>query len=426
MLITELKIKSLKPKDKPYRVREKGADRGFGIQISSGGQKSFFMAYVFDAKERFIKLGAYPECTLSEARDRCRDARKLVDQGKDPQEEKLRKDKAQKIRKREASLRGSVEQLFQHYISYLKAEKSQESAQKVWQAYERDVLPVVKSDMKAKDVTSKEIRLILNRITKRGALIQANRVRSYLMAAFKQGIEHDNNPMNLDADVLFALQYNPVRDIPRIVKREPVGNRDLSTSEIVTFWHSLDEYQGMDLLTKLAFKLALATGGQRIKEIVQAPWAEIDIARCLWEIPPERTKNGRAHIIPLSDPALELLSVLRNITGGSEFLFPTRGNDSAPMPLASMSKALSRYCERTGFEKFTPRDLRRTCKTRMGELGLSKEIRDRLHNHALNDVSSKHYDRYDYLPEKTKAINAWGEYLEQILSGDISPIKKEN
>ena len=398
MLFTELQIKGLKPRAKPYRVREKGADRGFGVQVSSGGQKSFFLAYVIDGRERFMRLGVYPECSLSDARDECRKARKLVDQGKDPQEIKQHEVETERVRKREESLRGSVEQLFQHYIKYLKAEKSPGSVRQVEQAYAKDVLPIINTDLKAKEVTPEHIRLILNRVTKRGSLIQANRVRSYLMAAFKHGIEHDNNPMNLNADVLFSIQYNPVRDVPRIVKRERVGNRDLSKEELSAFWYSLNEYQGMDILTVLAFKLALATGGQRIKEVSQARWSEFDTDRRLWEIPPERTKNGRGHVIPLNNLTLSLLEELRALTGDSELLFPKRRDDSEPMPLASMSKALSRYCERTGFEKFTPRDLRRPCKTHMGELGLSKEIRDRLHNHALNDVSSKHYDRYTAKP----------------------------
>jgi integrase len=61
------------------------------------------------------------------------------------------------------------------------------------------------------------------------------------------------------------------------------------------------------------------------------------------------------------------------------------------------------------FKVFTARDLRRTCKTLMGEAGISKEIRDRIQNHALNDVSSKHYDRYDYLTEKRRALEIWEE-----------------
>jgi len=69
-------------------------------------------------------------------------------------------------------------------------------------------------------------------------------------------------------------------------------------------------------------------------------------------------------------------------------------------------------------ERFTPRDLRRTAKTQMARLGISKEIRDRLQNHSLQDVASKHYDRYDYLREKQAASVAWGEWLERVISGE--------
>jgi hypothetical protein len=73
------------------------------------------------------------------------------------------------------------------------------------------------------------------------------------------------------------------------------------------------------------------------------------------------------------------------------------------------------------FNKFIPRDIRRTVKSRMGELGLSKEIRDRLHNHALHDVSSKHYDRYDYLPQKKQAMDSWTEWLINTIENNEQP-----
>ena len=428
---TDLMIRGLKPKGRPYRVREGLADKGFGVQISVGGTKTFFMAYAFDGKERFLKLGRYPECSLSEARQRCRDARNELERGLDPQAERERRaaerkraEEERKARERLEAMRGTVAQLFEMYITYLEREKSPRTARQVRQPYEKDVLAVLDPDMKARDVTPEHIRLILNRITKRGAKIQANRVRNYLMSAFNHGIGHDNNPANLDDDVLFGLTANPVRDIPRIVKQEAAGERNLSRTELATFWRSLDEYEGMDYLTKTAFRLALATGGQHIKEVIEAPWSEFDFDRRLWEMPTARTKKRRPHIVPLNDLALSILNELRALTGDSPYLFPKRGDDNAPMPLASMSKALARYCEKIGFEKFTPRDLRRTCKSRMGELGLSKEIRDRLQIHALQDVSSKHYDRYDYLAEKTAAMKAWGEYLEAVIAGaEIVPIR---
>ncbi len=109
------------------------------------------------------------------------------------------------------------------------------------------------------------------------------------------------------------------------------------------------------------------------------------------------------------------------------------------MALGTMSKAIAQFCDTIDangerieagagtkpFKKFTPRDLRRTCKSRMGEIGVPKLIRDRLHNHALQDVSSRHYDRYDYLPEKRQAMQTWNGYLQAVIAGSkVVPIQE--
>lgn len=64
----------------------------------------------------------------------------------------------------------------------------------------------------------------------------------------------------------------------------------------------------------------------------------------------------------------------------------------------------------------TNRDLRRTWKTLAGKVGISKEIRDRIQNHALQDVSSKNYDRWSYLPEKRAAMAKWDRYVRGLLA----------
>jgi hypothetical protein len=94
----------------------------------------------------------------------------------------------------------------------------------------------------------------------------------------------------------------------------------------------------------------------------------------------------------------------------------------------SFSKAIARFREdNPKFNPFVARDIRRTCKTLMGELGISKEIRDRLQNHALNDVSSKHYDRYSYLPEKKDALRKWESKLTglaaQVINGNFGGLQ---
>ena len=59
--------------------------------------------------------------------------------------------------------------------------------------------------------------------------------------------------------------------------------------------------------------------------------------------------------------------------------------------------------------------MRRTAKTRMGEIGIDKTVRDRVQNHALTDVSAKHYDRWDYMPEKREALLKWAACLEDLV-----------
>lgn len=120
-----------------------------------------------------------------------------------------------------------------------------------------------------------------------------------------------------------------------------------------------------------------------------------------------------------------MLENLRSFTGGSAYLFlklERVGSTESPfIPSTSLSRAIARFCMAMKFTTFTPRDLRRTCKTRLAEIGAPKHIRDRLHNHLLHDVSSRHYDRYEYLAEKRQWINAWDQQLMMTIRGDSRP-----
>ncbi|WP_330925069.1 hypothetical protein [Candidatus Sororendozoicomonas aggregata] len=86
-----------------------------------------------------------------------------------------------------------------------------------------------------------------------------------------------------------------------------------------------------------------------------------------------------------------------------------------PIRIDSLNTSMRRRFQGEGIQHAVPRDIRRTCKTLMGKAGLSKEIRDRIHNHTPTDVSSNHYDRYDYLTEKREALNRWGDMSHAII-----------
>jgi integrase len=428
-MFTDKLIKSLQARKNEYRVFENEADIGFGIQVFKFS-KSFFIQYKSPITEsrRFMKLGKYPDTSLKLAREHCRAARQLIDEGLDPQLEREKTQKEENDALAEARQQakfeqatGSVAQLFEYYIAYLK-EEDKRAHKDVTQLYERDIKPTI-GHLKARDVKPAQIRDIIRAVYRRGAKIQANHTRTYLMAAYSFGIRFDNNVI-YDTKTLFRLDFNPVRDIP-VPARSTPGERNLSADEIHNLWHKLDE-SGLSMAVRTVVKLLIATGGQRVEEVLHMRWNEIDFDRHVWELSASRTKNSKPHVVPLSNLAISLIQEMEQQNGKSIFVFPHKDVSNQPMPSHSVSKAINRFCTPrkdvdgneiwAGFPKFVPKDIRRTVKSRMGEIGISKEIRDRLHNHALHDVSSKHYDRFDYLQPKCAAMKTWTIWLKNVIS----------
>ena len=113
--------------------------------------------------------------------------------------------------------------------------------------------------------------------------------------------------------------------------------------------------------------------------------------------------------------------------------FPNQYDPKRRAVYQSLGQAIDKFLrENPGFESFTAKDIRRTWKTQAGAAGASKEMRDRLPNHTKSDVSSKHYDRYEYLPERRAAMDKWADYLDRVIggtvdapSGNVVPVRPE-
>src|SRR5207245_103625 len=133
----------------------------------------------------------------------------------------------------------------------------------------------------------------------------------------------------------------------------------------------------------------------------------------------ERAKNGLAHRVPLSQPAVTILRGLREQANGSPWTFPSA---SASGHQEVLHKATGRVRERSGVD-FVPHDLRRTVATFLtSELGVSRLVVSKLLNHTETGVT-KVYDRASYDREKQAALNAWAAKLEQIVSAEPARAK---
>jgi len=422
--LTVLELKNLPSKDKPYRVFDKGRTPGLCVQVSTGGKKTFYLTYRIDGKARFFKLGSFPDTELAEARDLATKARKLIDRGKDPQRERKRELAAEKAIDARQQKQGTVKDLFKFYAEGLE-NAGKRSVNQVRRVYTANVGPVI-GNLPANEVEPDDIRAVLAPIKKRKKMVLANRVRAYLSAAFNYGIRwKDKNEYT--RMVRFDIKMNPVSSVDKPLKKEAPGERTLSEKEVKKLWAAMGNKKKMPQPTGLVLRLILATSGQRVEEVLQAPWSEFDLKAGLWELPPERTKKGRAHVVPLSKLATDELKALHEITGESDYLFPAGRGADGPMRTDSLGYAIRRFCKDGKFERFTARDLRRTVKTMMGKAGTSKATRHRLQNHKLSDTSSKHYDRYDYLAEKRAAVAIWESMLSAMIEGKkpkVVPLSK--
>lgn len=412
-MFTTNSIKGLEIKERQYDCFENTGARGIGrlgISVGSSGTKTFIYRFYFNGERHFIQLGKFPEMSLSKAREKTKAFSGQLKEGKNPKVELENERIAKELQAKREAEKGSVKQLIDSYVFKMQMDGKRTYAD-VKRRLEKDVYEVIPPATKAKDVTPLQIKQILSNMIRRGAVVQSNRVRSYLHAAFQYGLKADYDPMGNHEQILFGLSMNPVSVVPRQAHAEKPGDNWLKKHELCQLMKTFSSANKVSWMVQELLRLCVYTGGQRPYEIVSSEWSSVNWEEKTLLISSDLSKNKREHLIPLTDTALDILKNIRTSTTESSFIFPQKGG-LKPFRTDSLAQAIGYYREQfPDFPYFVARDIRRTCKTLMGELGISKELRDRIQNHAFQDVSSKHYDRYNYLDEKRNALNAWQDRL---------------
>lgn len=388
--LTSRWVESLKPSNNAQIDYFDERLTGFGLRLSPRGRKTWFCMYRHSGRLRRLSLGTYPALTLADARDQAKSELAAAAKGNDPA--------AQKKAERLAETFGELA------TEYL--EKYAKPNKRSWQEDERlinkELLPKWKL-VKAKNIKRRDVIRLLDEIQKRGAPIQANRVLALVRKMFNWAIGRD------------LLNTNPCYQIKALAK-ENRRDRVLSEEEIQIFWSKLDECDMTDAM-KIALKLQLVTAQRKI-EIVSAKWEEVDLRLKWWTIPSEKSKNSLSHRVPLSELAIELLNELKQLTGVSDYLFPSpRGN--YPIKETSVDHAIRNNRKIFNLNHFTPHDLRRTAASQMTSTGIPRLVVSKILNHVESGVTAV-YDRHSYDSEKLNALTQWSKKLRVISSDKIS------
>ncbi|EAU1916888.1 site-specific integrase [Salmonella enterica] len=396
--LTDSKIRALKAKDQKYEVWHDTGTRGtgrLGIRVYPSGRKSFIFKTQKSGKRSFTTIGDYPQISLSRATEIAKSYNKETGL---------------------ASSYATIKELFDDYIDNQKVTGRRGYAQKENRLKQVLSSPFIDTKTPAKDVTQYMIRGVLSEFIQRGAVAGSNKVRTDLHAAFNFGLFADNDPTNINKQSKYGLTVNPVSSIPKQAGAETVGERFLSWDELGELINTLNVPDSMCSINPNFARLILLciyTGGQRPWELMTNLRKNVDEKGKSLTIPPEISKTGNVHVVPLSDKALEIINIQKNLYGKTGFLFPAKTKEGHLLS-AELSKQVRKFCDKNMFPPFTPRDIRRTFKTLAGDMGIPLELRDILQNHRRPGVSSKVYDRYYYLREKREIIEQWTNRLKQL------------
>ncbi|ODB94683.1 hypothetical protein A3197_18205 [Candidatus Thiodiazotropha endoloripes] len=413
MKFTDRKIKNLKPKSERYEVWE---GNGLGVRVTPKGVKSWVFMYRFQEKARRLTLGRYPKMTVAEAHSEHGKALLALEKGIDPGKVEVEK-------RRENRRAPTVKMLVDEYIEKW-AKPRKRSWKKDQSTLDRDVVSEW-GRRKAKDITRRDVVIMLDGIVERGAPIQANRTLAVVRKMFNFAVSRDimaSNP---------CLQVKPPAP-------ENQRNRTLSADEIKILWKALDlvglksgndqeKPISMSKGTALALQFQLLTA-QRKGEVAAAEWSEIDIDGKVWTIPAEKSKNNLPHRVPLSPQAVSLLELIKKESKKSIWLFPSpRGQGQKHILETAIDHAVRLNQEPIGINHWVPHDLRRTAASIMTSIGISRLVVSKILNHVESGITAV-YDRHSYDAEKRNALEAWGRKLDQILTGenkgDVIPIHK--
>ncbi|HCJ7667434.1 tyrosine-type recombinase/integrase [Enterobacter hormaechei] len=386
MPLNDMQIRRAKPEDKPYTL---GDGQGLSLLIEPNGSKSWRFRYRFAGKPKMISLGVYPTITLADARSRRDDARKIVAEGKNPSEVR----KEQKIALQMES-ESAFEKIAKEWHQMKSAKWSEGYASDIMEAFQNDIFPYVGA-RPIDEIKPLELLNVLRKIEKRGALEKMRKVRQRCSEVFRYAIATGRAEYNPAADLSSALEVHQSNHFPF-----------LKADEIPDFLYALEGYTGSKLV-QIATKLLMITGVRTI-ELRAALWSEFDLDNAIWEIPAERMKMRRAHLVPLSTQALDLLNELKTMTGNYRYVFPGRNDPSKPMSEA----AINQLIKRLGYGgRLTGHGFRHMMSTILHDAGFNSQYIELQLAHVDSNRIRGTYNHATFIEERRKMLNFFSSTL---------------
>lgn len=377
---------------------------GLQLRATPGGDvKTWCVRYARGGKKYRMTLGRYPAIGLAVARSKARLALIDVQEGRDPQAPKFQ----------DAPDFAKVLEEYRRLRLPALADTTRASWERLLNT---EIAPKLKT-LDPRDVrgSRRAIRDLLDGIEERGAPETARTVYTVIHRVVRWAVERD----------LVDVPALAIVDGLRKPERGEARTRTLRDAEVRLVW---DAAVREPVPFPAYWKLLFWCGQRPREETLTATWSQFDLDTVGGETWTLRVKGrgrrrvggevtgGKEHVLPLPRQAADFLRALRQVTGGTPFLFPGAGADA---PLRGVQKSLDRVRERSGVVDFRLHDVRRTAATNLARLGVEQRIISLIMSHSLKDsdaasITAQVYVKHGFLAEQRAALQLWANHIDNV------------
>lgn len=395
MPLSDTSIRSLKPREKPYKVSD---FEGLYLTVAPSGSRLWHLKYRINGREKRLSFGVYPHVTLAQAGSLKNQAKAVLAAGYDPGEVKQETKRAR---------RGGEAQTFSSIAAAFKDRAVKEGKALATQAKTEWLLDMAIADfgnMQMSQISPSLVLACLRKVEAKGNYETARRLRARIGAVFR-----------------YAVATGVTETDPTYVLRDALIRPVVKSSAAITdpkalggLMRAIDGFHGQ-AATRIALQL-LALLAQRPGELRAAKWSEFDFVAAVWSIPAERMKMRRPHRLPLPKQVLIWLGELRQLTGNSELLFPSLVSHAKPMSENTLNTALRRMG--VSAEEMTSHGFRATFSTLANESGLwNPDAIERALAHVEGNQVRRAYARGEHWDERVKMADWWAGFLDEVRAG---------
>ncbi|WP_038251982.1 tyrosine-type recombinase/integrase [Xenorhabdus nematophila] len=386
-------VESCRSKEKPYKLADGG---GLYLLVNPNGARYWRLKYRIAGKEKLLALGVYPDISLADARTKRNEARRTLSGGNDPIEEK-KAEKAAKV----FAVSNSFESIAIEWHEHKRPNWSKGYAEDILEYLKKDIFPYI-GKRAVTEIKPAEMLAVLRKMEQRGVLDKLKKTRQACRQIFTYAV------------ITGRAEFNPVTDLASALKAPKQKYfPHLLADQMNAFLIALAGYSGSEV-TQSTTRLLMLTGVRTI-ELRESEWTEFDFDKDIWQIPAERMKMRRPHIVPLSNQVKAILIKLHSITGRGKYVFPGRNDAGKPMSEAAINQVIKRI----GYDgRATGHGFRHTMSTILHEQGYNTAwIETQLAHVDKNSIRGT-YNHAQYLEGRREMLQWYADHMEMLERGE--------